>query len=81
MCNLVIVTMSFKILSGLFLGVKVDTWEGHWLVGVHHSVTFNFRFAKVCSPSIYETFFSYDKDIWIAATDYYVHFYIIVLFP
>ena len=22
-----------------------------------------------------------DKDIWIAATDYYMHFYIIMLFP
>ena len=24
--------------------------------------------------------FSYDKDTWIAATDYYMHFYKIVLF-
>ena len=31
-------------------------------VSVHHS-----------SPAIFETSFSYDKDIWIAATDYYVH--------
>ena len=51
-------------------------------VGVHHDVTFNFGSAKVCSPTIFETSFSYDKDIWIAATDYYMHFYIIVmLFP
>ena len=50
-------------------------------VGVHHGVTFNFGSAKVCSPSIFETCFSYDKDIWIAATVYYMHFYIIVLFP
>ena len=35
--------------------------------------------AKVCSPAIFETSFSYD--IWNAATDYYMHFYIIVLFP
>ena len=48
---------------------------------MHHGVTFNFGSAKVCSPAIFETFFSYDKDIWIAATDYYMHFYIIVLFP
>ena len=27
------------------------------------------------------TSFSYDKDVWIASTDYYMHFYIIVLFP
>ena len=48
---------------------------------MHHSVTFNFGSAKVCSPDIFETCFSYGKDIWIAATDYYLHFYIIVLFP
>ena len=28
-------------------------------------------FAKVCLPAIFETCFSYDKDVWIAATDYY----------
>ena len=39
-------------------------------VSVHHS-----------SPAIFETSFSYDKEIWIAATDYYMLFYIIVLFP
>ena len=48
---------------------------------MHHGVTFNFGSAKVCSPAIFETSFSYGKDIWIAATDYYMHFYIIVLFP
>ena len=46
---------------------------------MHHSVTFNFGSAKVCSPAIFETSFS--CDIWIAGTDYYMHFYIIVLFP
>ena len=46
----------------------------------HYGVTFNF---KVCSPAIFETYFSYDKDIchWIAATDYNLYFYIIMLFP
>ena len=48
---------------------------------MHHGVTFNFGSAKVCSPAIFETSFSYDKDIWLASTDYYMHFYIIVLFP
>ena len=48
---------------------------------MHHGVTFNFGSAKACSPAIFETCFSYDKDIWIAATDYYMDFYIIVLFP
>ena len=36
--------------------------------------------AKVCSPAIFDTSFSYDKDIWIAATHIYMHFYIIVHF-
>ena len=48
---------------------------------MHHGVTFSFGSAKVCSPAIFETCFSKDKDIWIAATDYYMYFYIIVLFP
>ena len=47
---------------------------------MHHGVTFNFGSAKVCSPAIFETGFSYDKDIWIAAANYYMYFYIIVLF-
>ena len=38
---------------------------------MYHGVTFNFGSAKVCAPTILETCFSYDKDIWIAATDYY----------
>ena len=47
---------------------------------MRHGVTFNCGSAKVCSPVIFETPFSYDKDIWIASTVYYMHFYI-VLFP
>ena len=49
---------------------------------MHHGVgvTFTFGSAKMCSPAIFETSFSYDKDIWIAATVYYMHFYIILLF-
>ena len=37
--------------------------------------------AKMCSAAIFETTFSYDKYIWIAATDYNMHIYIIMLFP
>ena len=48
---------------------------------MHYGVTFNFVSAKVCSPAIFETCFSYEKDIWIAATDYCMYFYIIVLLP
>ena len=43
---------------------------------MHHGVTFNFGSAKECSPAIL-----YDKNIWIAATDYYMYFCIVVLFP
>ena len=49
--------------------------------GMHHGMTFNFGSAKVCSLFIFETCFSYDIDIWIAATDYYMYVYIVVLFP
>ena len=48
---------------------------------MHHGVTFNFGSIKMCSPATFETCFSYGKDIWIAATDYYMHLYIILLFP
>ena len=48
---------------------------------MHHGVKFILGSTNVCSPAIFESCFSYDKDIWVAATDYYLHFYIIVLFP
>ena len=38
---------------------------------MHHGVTFNFGSAKVSSPAIFDTSFSYDKDKWNAATDSY----------
>ena len=47
---------------------------------MHFGVRFNFGSAKVCSCAIFDTSFSYDKDVWISATDYYMHFYILVLF-
>ena len=47
---------------------------------MHHGVTFNFGSVKVCSPAIF-AHLSLMTKIWIAATDYYTHFYIIVLFP
>ena len=37
---------------------------------MHHGVTGNFGSTKMCSPAIFETCFSYDEDMWIAATDY-----------
>ena len=48
---------------------------------MNHGLTFNFGFAKVCSPALSKTSFSFDEDTGIAATDYYMHFYIIALFP
>ena len=41
----------------------------------------SFCSAKVCSRAIFETSFCYYQHIWIVATDYNMHFYIIVLFP
>ena len=48
---------------------------------MHHGVTISFGSGKVCLPAIFETCFSHDKGIWIAATDYYmyVYFYILVV--
>ena len=49
---------------------------------MHRGVKFSIGSAKVFTCQlIFETGFSYDKDIWIAATNYYVYFHIIVLFP
>ena len=42
-------------------------------------LTFNFGSVEMCSPAIFETYFSYDKNIWMVATDNYMHFYIVVL--
>ena len=47
---------------------------------LRHDVIFNLGPAKVFSPGIIETHFSYHKDVWIAVTDYYLHFYLIVVF-
>ena len=35
----------------------------------------------MCSPAMFETYFSHHKEIWIAATDYYMYFCLTVLFP
>ena len=37
---------------------------------MYHGVTLSCGSAEVCSIAIFETYFSYDKDIWIAETDY-----------
>ena len=51
-------------------------WLGSAVL-LSHGVIFNFGSAKVCSPAIVETYFSYGKDIWIDIT---LYFYLIVLF-
>ena len=53
---------------------------------MHHGVTLTlatyFGRPKVSSPAIFETSFTYDKDIWIAATNLLLYaLHIIVLFP
>ena len=39
---------------------------------LNHGMTLNLGFVKMCSPAMYETYFSDDKDIWIAVTYYYI---------
>ena len=42
---------------------------------------FNLGSAKVCSPGIFGTYFSYRKHMCIVTTDYYIYFlYLTVLF-
>ena len=48
---------------------------------LNHGLTFNLGSAKEFFPAIFETYFSYRKDTWIAVTYYYIYFYLIVLFP
>ena len=63
--------------------LKVDSWICDWLGSVgmlSHGVIFDLGSARVCSPAIFETYFSYDKDIWIAETDNYLYLYLLVLF-
>ena len=57
---------------------------GHWLgsVGIlNHGVNFNIDSAKMYSPAIFETYFSYQQKYIVAATDCYMYFYLIVLSP
>ena len=39
---------------------------------LNHGVAFNLGSAKVFSNAIFETYFSYEKDKWIAVTYYYI---------
>ena len=41
---------------------------------LNHCVMFNLGSAKVCSLAIFETYFFYQKDIWITGTDYCMYF-------
>ena len=73
--DLAIVTLISKLLSGPYLrickGYEVDFYMNPWLESVgmlNHVVTFNLGSAEVCSPAIFETYFSYQNDICIAET-------------
>ena len=48
---------------------------------INHVVTFNLGSAKVCSPAIFDIYFPYHKDIWIAVAFYCTYFYLFMLFP
>ena len=45
-----------------------------------YGLSFNHWSAKEFSPAIFETYFSYERDKWIAVTDYCICFYLIGLF-
>ena len=48
----------------------------------HHVVTLMLPLTlalQKCFYAIFETYFSYIRDIWIAVTDYYKYIYLIVL--
>ena len=47
---------------------------------LNDGVTFFLGSAKVCSPAIFETHFSYHKDIGIAVTYYYIYYYCCSIF-
>ena len=79
--HLPVVSWTFKILSRplkscwpylrICTVYIIDSWMGHWLGSVgmlSHGVTFNLVSAKLCSPTIFETYFSYNKDVRIAVT-------------
>ena len=45
-----------------------------------HDVNFKLISEKECSLAVFKTYFSFNKDIWIALSDYKMYFYLIVLF-
>ena len=47
---------------------------------LYHGMTCNPGSAKVCSSAIIETCFFHDKDVWVAVDDFYMYFYLTVLF-
>ena len=47
----------------------------------HHDVTFNFGSAKVCSSVIFETYFAYHKDTWVAKADFKCTFTCLCPYP
>ena len=56
---------------------------GYWLGNVgmlSNDMFFNLGSATVCSPAIFEAYFPYHKDTWIAVTVYNMCFCLIVLF-
>ena len=56
-------------------------WVIGWVLLVCYGATFSLGSTKVCTPAILETYLSYQKGIWNAATNYFVYFYLNVLFP
>ena len=42
-----------------------------------HAMTYNLGSSEVFLPAIFDTLFCYQKDMWIAETDYGVYFHLI----
>ena len=64
------------------LTYEIVKWKVYWLEVLrvyHYSIPFDFGSVRMFSTAKFKTYFSYQKVIWIDATDYNVHFYLIAL--
>ena len=45
----------------------------------NNGLTCDLSFTRTFSIAIFESYFCYDKDMWITATDYYMYFHVNML--
>ena len=53
--------------------LSINTEYNKILIRDDLSLTFHLDSVRMFSTLIFETYFSYGKDIWVAVTDYYLH--------